>query len=230
MDGTSKGSKFASCMTCADTQYLLMDEYPELILKREGPTKDVNTNVLDGVAETMDIEGSKKDEVNNKGKDNKDDGDSDDDYESTDDEEFLSLQKAKTQKSIEQCFYGTQKAVHRMNRRKFFSKPWIFVPLNFKDYHWTFVALLNITYLNVEQDKKFTGYMYVDSFKYDLKDNETEQILIKKGIFNFIIYANMMYGKPNRVQYTNLYNLLMDNDRFTRIHVPVVDESTQADG
>ena len=40
----------------------------------------------------------------------------------------------------------------------------------------------------------------------------------------------MMYGKPNRVQYTNLYNLLMDNDRFTRIHVPVVDESTQADG
>ena len=40
----------------------------------------------------------------------------------------------------------------------------------------------------------------------------------------------MMYGKPNRVQYTNLYNLLMDNDRITRIHVPVVDESTQADG
>ena len=116
-----------------------------------------------------------------------------------------------------------------MNRRKFSSKPWIFVPLNFKDYHWTFVALLFITYLNVEQDKKFTGYMYVDSFKYDLKDNETEQILIKKGLFNFINYANMMYGKSNRVQYTNLYNLLMDNDRLTRIHVPNVDESTQAD-
>ena len=49
----------------------------------------LTTNVLDGVAETMDIEGSNKDEVNNKGKDNKDDGDSDDDYESTDDEGFL---------------------------------------------------------------------------------------------------------------------------------------------
>ena len=83
----------------------------------------------------MDIEGSKKDKVNNKGKDNKDDGDSDDNYESTDDEELLNLQKGKTQANIEQCFYGTQKAVHRMNRRKFFSKPWIFVPLNFKEYH-----------------------------------------------------------------------------------------------
>ena len=74
-----------------------------------------------------------------------------------------------------------------MNRSKFFSKPWILIPVNVSFYHWTFVALLNITYLNVEQDKKFSGYMYVDSFKYDLKDYETEQILIKKGIFNFII-------------------------------------------
>ena len=58
MDGTSKGSKYASCMICADTQYLLMDEFPELILQKDGATEGlVNTDVLDVVAKNTDIEG-----------------------------------------------------------------------------------------------------------------------------------------------------------------------------
>ena len=48
----------------------------------------------------MDIEGSEKNKVNNKGNNNRVDGDSDDYNESTDDNKILNLQKAKTQKAL----------------------------------------------------------------------------------------------------------------------------------
>ena len=139
----------------------------------------------------------------------------------------LGLPEGKVDKN--RMFETCHTLVDRMKRRGFFDKPWILIPLNFGDYHWAFVALLNMTYIGSPQDKKFSGFLYYDSFKPQLSRTKAIAVLHNKGILNMICYANLVCGNPV-LDSTNIRDMLLDPKVFPKLEIPKEDFVEQHDG
>ena len=103
------------------------------------------------------------------------------------------------------CFKHCEAVVLHCNRRNVFTKPWILIPFNLSNQHWVFVALMDITYLATDQKKKFTVFMYADSMSSKEKPVIIHRLFVLKGIYNFIIFANMLYGKACKQQEISKY-------------------------
>ena len=131
--------------------------------------------------------------------------------------------------SVSTLFEETQNVVLRMFKRGFFDKPWILIPLNIDQSHWVTVALLNTCYLGTDQDKVFTGFAYIDNSDLGEIGPEVRQTLMRKGIFNAIIYANLLYGKANLRDAKNYVKLLNNPETFPQILVTPCDWFEQND-
>lgn len=114
-------------------------------------------------------------------------------------------------------------------RRGFFGKPWLLLPLNTEGYHWVFVALLNPTYLGTPQEKKFTAFCICDNLHSQRTRTEDMMLLHNRGVLNFLIYANMVYGHPCLTT-QNVREMLFDPNHFARISIPKADQIAQSDG
>jgi hypothetical protein len=117
----------------------------------------------------------------------------------------------------------------RMNRRGFFKKPWILMPINVHDNHWVFLGLLNVAYLGTPQDKKFSGFFVYDSMRKDSTRDTNLTMLHNKGILNLIVYINLVYGSPPIQGGNNIRNMVFDPQTFSCITVPNQDFVRQGD-
>jgi len=126
-------------------------------------------------------------------------------------------------------FTSTAAFVDRMHRQGYFTKPWILIPLNHIDKHWTFVAILNGAYLGTPQDATFSGYLYYDSMRPSMTRLEEMTVLHNKGVFNILVYANLVYGHP-RLTGVDIRKIMFDPLQFARISVPPDDFVKQDDG
>ena len=124
---------------------------------------------------------------------------------------------------------STTRMVDRLFRHGYFNKPWILIPLNFINYHWAFVAILNGSYLGTDQNKTFSGYLYYDSMKPNMTRTEEIQVLHNKGVLNILVYANLVYGHP-RLTGVDIRQIIFDPNSFARISVPKEDFIRQEDG
>ena len=73
--------------------------------------------------------------------------------------------------------------------------------MNVNQSHWATAELLNTScYRGTPQDKLFTGFTYVDISDLGEVGTEVWQALMRKGIFNAINYAKLLYveGKFKR--------------------------------
>ena len=126
-------------------------------------------------------------------------------------------------------FQNCEQLVMRMQKRGYFQKPWIVMPINIAAGHWSFVGLLNCAYLGTDQEKKFSGFFYYDSLGLDQSRLEPMKMLHNKGILNLIVFANLAFGQP-RLTNHDIRKLLWDPSKFARIAVPDPDKVLQSDG
>jgi len=69
----------------------------------------------------------------------------------------------------------------------------------------------------------FSGYLYYDSMHLDILEHKIHQILLEKGIFNFLAYANLAYGHPRlslKEDHDVFAAYLTNEHKFARIHIP----------
>ncbi len=116
----------------------------------------------------------------------------------------------------------------RMNRRGFFKKPWILMPINDGNVHWVFLALLNVACLGTDQDQKFSGFFLYDSMGRGSSREKMLTFLHNKGILNLIVYINLVYGSPN-IRGNSIRDIIFDPKRFCCITVPDKDYVEQMD-
>jgi len=135
-------------------------------------------------------------------------------------------------------FGDVQRVVNRMKRRGFFKKPWILLPLNLGNFHWVFVALLNVTYLGGDQEggdetgnkknKNFTAFFYYDSLNPEVSRDDALKAMSQYGVVNMIIYANLVFGNP-RMTGADIKEKLGNPEFFPKIEVPISDFVRQED-
>ena len=128
------------------------------------------------------------------------------------------------------CFKSCINLVQNVQAQNGFETKWICFPINNGDNHWTFLAVLNMTYLQTAQKDKLTAFLYYDALSKKTSRDDCMLILQNKGIFNFIICANVMFGKPDGLPKQDLLNLLVSTETFSRIHVYHDDSPLQVDG
>ena len=119
--------------------------------------------------------------------------------------------------------------VNKLKRQGFFKQPWILIPLNLGNYHWVFVALLNVSYLGTPQDKKMTGFFYYDGMNPNTSHEQAMEYMHDNGILNLVIYANLAFGHPNLFG-SEIKERIVDKKRFPKIEVPIQDFVEQNDG
>ena len=128
------------------------------------------------------------------------------------------------------CFKSCINLVRNVHARKGFETKWICFPINNGEDHWTFLAVLNMIYLQTAQKDKLTAFLYYNALFKKTSRDDCMKLLQNKGIFNFIICANVMFGKPDGLPKQDLLNFLVSTETFSRIHVYYDDSPLQVDG
>ena len=148
----------------------------------------------------------------------------------------LSYDVSETAEDLNNIFKNCIEVVHKMKARCMFGKSWMALPINMNNQHWGLLCLLNPTYLAEEQDKMFTAYFFYDPMCRDLCRAFEMEIMMRKGVLNFLVYANMAFGNPRILpsidsnDLSRVRNMLLDDKVFTRICVPRGDSVEQRDG
>jgi len=118
--------------------------------------------------------------------------------------------------------------VNKLKRQGYFKQPWILIPLNIGNWHWVFVALLNVSYLGAPQDKKMTGFFYYNGMNPDTSHEQVMERMHDNGILNLVIYANLAFGHPN-LSGADIKARIVDKKFFPKIEVPIQDFVEQSD-
>ena len=132
--------------------------------------------------------------------------------------------------SGESQFHNCIEAARRLHFCGCFDKEWICFPINQNGDHWSFVAVLNMTYLKSSQDEKFTAFLYYDSTNKEMTRGNCLRILHVKGILNLILCANVLFGLPSNQPIKEMDKLLKSSKRFSRIQVYDSEYPSQKDG
>ena len=147
-----------------------------------------------------------------------------------DDDDCVPIKKVPdTEAERKTIFHEVQKQVLRMNFRGYFNKRWLLFPINMGNQHWTFAGVLNGACLGSQQDKRFSGYLYYDSYRPQMTRLEELTILHNKGILNILVYANLCCGQP-KLTGVDIRDVIFDPNSFARIAIPHVDRVIQRDG
>ena len=138
---------------------------------------------------------------------------------------------------LKNVFQNCIETADKFKRRGLFEKRWMIVPINFNREHWGLIALLNPTYLMEDQNVKFSAFLYYDPLFPNTPREEIMEVMMRKGLLNFLVYANLAYGHPrltskpeNASDMSQIKNMLLDDSRFTMITIPDSDYIEQDDG
>ena len=129
----------------------------------------------------------------------------------------LSYDASTTLEDLTNRFQNCVEVVHKTKARGFFTKSWMAIPINFNNQHWGLLSILNPTFLGEDQEKMFTAYHFFDPMSPNLPRELEMETMMRTGILNFLVYANMAFGNPRILP-------SQDNNDISRVRNMLLDD------